>query len=220
MTNAISLVLSFWLSLTVSFAYAVRLESKDCVNATEDSETSLLSRAHQLDESALAHIYDLHYPAIYRYLYRQLGDVDVARDLAAEVFHRLLAALHAGKGPKNHLVAWLYCTAHNALVDYYRRQRHRQHLTLEEQMIGGMDEPAEMVEHRMLREQLRRALQQLSPDQQQVIALKFLEGLSNEQVALIVGKSVGAVKSLQHRALNALQRQMSIPERKKGKDHK
>ncbi|MGQ9503152.1 MAG: sigma-70 family RNA polymerase sigma factor [Anaerolineae bacterium] len=180
----------------------------------EDLEPSLLDRAQKLDETALAHIYDGHYLAIYRYLYRQLGDVDTARDLTADVFQRLLMALHTGKGPKNHLTAWLYRTAHNILVDHYRRQQHRQHLPLAEEMIGDGDGPMEAVERHLLVEQLRRALQQLSPDQQQVIALKFLEDLSNEQVACIMGRSVGAVKALQHRALNTLQRQMGLSEEK------
>lgn len=177
----------------------------ECV---EDSEASLLDRARRLDEAALAHIYDRYHLVVYRYLYRQVGDMDTARDLAAEVFHRLLVALHTGKGPKNYLVAWLYRTAHNALVDYYRRQQHRQHMPLKEEMVEGGDGLVEVVEHRLLIGQLRKALQCLSPDQQQVIALKFLEGLSNEQAALIMGKSVGAIKSLQHRALDALQRQV------------
>lgn len=174
----------------------------------EDSEVALLDRVRQLDEAALVSIYDRYHPVIYRYLYRQVGDVDAARDLAAEVFHRLLVALHTGKGPRNHLVAWLYRTAHNALVDYYRRQQHRRHLPLQEEMIEDGDGLVEAVEHRLLIGQLRQALQRLAPDQQQVIALKFLEGLSNEQAALIMGKSVGAIKSLQHRALDALQRQV------------
>ncbi len=176
----------------------------------EDSEAALLDRARRLDEAALAHIYDRYHLVVYRYLYRQVGDVDTARDLAAEVFHRLLVALHTGKGPQNHLVAWLYRTAHNALVDYYRRQQHRRHLPLTEELAEGSNGPAETVEHRLLVGQLRQALQRLSPDQQQVIALKFLENLSNEQAALIMGKSVGAIKSLQHRALSTLQRQMGL----------
>lgn len=182
----------------------------------EDSEILLLERARKLDEAALVSIYDRYHPVVYRYLYRQIGDVDTARDLAAEVFHRLLVALHAGKGPRDHLVAWLYRTAHNALVDHYRRQQHRCHLSLEEGIVADDNTPVEAAEHHLLVTQLRGALQRLSPDQQQVIALKFLEGLSNEQVALIMGKSVGAIKALQHRALSTLQRHMGLCDAKGG----
>lgn len=180
------------------------------MEGVEDSEGLLLERARKFDEAALASIYDRYHLVVYRYLYRQVGDVDTARDLAAEVFHRLLVALHTGKGPRNHLVAWLYRTAHNALVDYYRRQQHRRHLPLEEEIVADGNTPVEAAEHHLQLIQLRGALQRLSPNQQQVIALKFLEDLSNEQVALIMGKSVGAIKSLQHRALSTLQRQMGL----------
>ena len=177
-----------------------------------DRDQLRLQRARALDAAALAAIYDDYHPAIYRYLYRQLGDVEAARDLAAEVFHHLLKALHAGRGPDAHLSAWLYRTAHNLLVDHYRRQQNRRHLPLDEELAGDDTRPADEVERRLSATQLRSALRRLTPDQQQVVALKFLEGLSNEQVAQLLGKPIGAVKSLQHRALAMLHRHLSAPQ--------
>lgn len=159
-----------------------------------------------LARDRLAAVYDEHYQLIYRYLFRQIGDVETTRDLTAEVFRRFLQAIQAGSGPEQHLSAWLYRTAHNILVDHYRRQQHRQHLPLDEELVNASDNPAESAERRLSAAQVRAALQQLTPDQQLVIVLKFLEGLSNQEVAAILSKPVGAVKSLQHRALAALQR--------------
>jgi RNA polymerase sigma-70 factor (ECF subfamily) len=181
------------------------------VSHTADQEAGRLRRARALDVAALASIYDDYQPAIYRYLFRQVGDVETTRDLTADVFHRLLKALHAGQGPTDHLSAWLYRTAHNILVDHYRRRQHRCHLPLDETMPGDGAEPADEVERRLSAARLREALCQLTTDQQQVVALKFLAELPNEEVAQVLDKPVGAVKSLQHRALAALQRHLSTP---------
>ncbi len=171
-----------------------------------DHDQVHLQRARAGDPAALAAVYDEYQPLIYRYVYRLVGEVEIARDLTSEVFHRFLQAMRNGGGPEHHLSAWLYRAAHNAVVDHYRRQAHRQHLPLDEELVSVTDDPAEATERSRSVAQVRAALQQLTPDQQQVIALKFLEGLSNEEVAAVLEKPVGAIKSLQHRALAALQR--------------
>ncbi|GAB4538797.1 MAG: sigma-70 family RNA polymerase sigma factor [Anaerolineae bacterium] len=165
--------------------------------------------ARALDRARLAAIYDEYYQPIYRHVYRQVGEVETARDLTAEVFHRLLRAVERGSHPDRHLGAWLYRTAHNLVVDHYRRQQHRRHLPLDEEMTNSHDDPAGTAEQRLSADRVRAALRHLTPDQRQVITLKFLEGLSNQEVADVLGKPVGAVKSLQHRALAALQRQLA-----------
>jgi RNA polymerase sigma-70 factor (ECF subfamily) len=169
----------------------------------------LLEKNRSLDRDGLAAVYDEHHQPIYRYVYRRVGDVETARDLTAEVFHRLLRAVQRGGAPDRHLKAWLYRTAHNIVVDHYRRQSHRQHLPLDEEMVNADDDPVASAERRLSGAEVRAALRGLTPDQQQVIALKFLEGLSNQEVADVTGKPVGAVKSLQHRALAALERQLA-----------
>lgn len=168
-----------------------------------------LRRARSFDRAALAAIYDDYHQPIYRYIYRQVGQVESARDLAADVFHRLLKAFQQGYGPDQQLQAWLYRTAHNVVIDHYRRQQHRQHLPLEVALLTTDNDPVSQAENHMAAEAVRAALQQLTPEQQQVITLKFLAELSNEETAAILNKPVGAVKSLQHRALAALRRQFS-----------
>jgi len=174
-----------------------------------DHDQSRLQQARALDRTALAAIYDDYHQPIYRYIYRQVGEMESARDLAAEVFHRLLKAFRQGRGPDRKLQAWLYRTAHNVVIDFYRRQQHRQHLPLDETMVNGADDPVRRAESHIVAAEVRSALQQLTSDQQQVIALKFFAQLSNRETAAVLRKPVGAVKSLQHRALAALQRQLS-----------
>ena len=174
-----------------------------------DHEQTRLRQARAFDQAALAAIYDDYHQPIYRYIYRQVGEVEAARDLAAEVFQRLLKALQQGRGPDQKLRAWLYRAAHNVVIDFYRRQQHRQHLPLNEALVNTADDPVYRAERRILADEVRGALQQLTSDQQQVIALKFFAELSNEETAAVLSKPLGAVKSLQHRALAALQRQFS-----------
>jgi RNA polymerase sigma-70 factor (ECF subfamily) len=162
-----------------------------------------------LDRNRLAAIYDEYYQPIYVYVYRRVGDVESARDLAAEVFHRLVGAAQKGNGPDRYPKAWLYRTAHNLVVDHYRRQTHRQHLPLNEELTSSGDDPGAAAERQISADRVRMALRKLTPDQQQVIILKFLQGLSNQEVAAVLDKKVGAVKALQHRALAALKRQMT-----------
>jgi RNA polymerase sigma-70 factor (ECF subfamily) len=156
----------------------------------------------------LAAIYDAFHLPIYRYIYRQVSDVEAARDLTADVFHRLLQALQKGNGPSQDSKAWLYRTAHNIVVDYYRRQQHCDHLPLFDNIVDTDVSLAEDAETRLRAGAVRQALVALTPDQRQVIALKFLAGLTNQETAQVMEKPVGAVKSLQHRALEALRRQL------------
>jgi RNA polymerase sigma-70 factor (ECF subfamily) len=169
------------------------------------SDPELLPRARQLDHQALAKIYDLHSPGLYRYAMRLLGDQVLAEDCVAETFSRFLQALQANRGPENFLQAYLYRIAHNWISDYYQREPAPTEELTEEYQDDQAD-PEEDTNRRQRQERLRVALRQLTPDQQQVIALKYLEGWENEEIARTLKKPVGAVKSLQHRALGTLQR--------------
>jgi len=170
---------------------------------TNDSD--LIARLKRLERQALVEVYDIFSPGLYRYAYRLLGDADVAEDCVAETFSRLLDALRRGKGPQDYLQAYLYRVAHNWIVDYHRRS-----LTPAAELPEILPAPDLLPEpETMLREEqarLRAALAKLTPEQQQVIALKYLEEWENEQVARALDKPIGAVKSLQHRALASLKR--------------
>jgi RNA polymerase sigma-70 factor (ECF subfamily) len=138
--------------------------------------------------------------------------METAQDLTADVFQRFLQALDREQGPDENLQAWLYRAAHNVVVDHYRRQEHRRHLPLPEQLLDGQVDPVRSAEINITAEKVHEGLLCLTPDQRQVITLKFLAGFSNKEVAAVMNKPIGAVKSLQHRGLAALQRQL-IPEK-------
>ena len=169
------------------------------------SEPELIELARQFDQHALAQIYDTYSPGLYRYSMRRLSDPAVAEDCVAETFSRFLQALKARRGPQSFLQAFLYRIAHNWIVDHYRRVPLQPQELTDEHLDENAD-PEKDAGRRIQNESLRMAMTKLTPDQQQVIALKYLEGWENEEIARTLNKPVGAVKSLQHRALAALEK--------------
>jgi RNA polymerase sigma-70 factor (ECF subfamily) len=166
----------------------------------------LLARARRFDGAALTEIYEGLSPRLYRYAYRLLGEPCEAEDAVAEAFHRFLLALRNGGGPEAHVSAYLYRTVHNVITDRYRR-RPVPDMPLDEALAAGeAADPAHAAAQHIAAAHARAALWRLTDDQRLVVMLKFFEGLDNEEVALALGKPAGAVKSLQHRALEALRR--------------
>ena len=177
------------------------------MKADTSEEQDLLQAALRFDSEALAQVYDLYSPELYRYAARFLGDPSLAEDCVADSFSRFLKVLSAGRGPKDHLRAYLYRIVHNLIVDHYRRAPDIDEL--KETHPGIDNTPEQEADLRMRQTQMRKAIQQLTPDQQQVIAFKYFQDWKNEEIAQALDKPVGAVKSLQHRALASLQRILS-----------
>ena len=169
-------------------------------------ENQLLRLARQYDQEALVEIYDLYSPGLYRYAVRLLNNPDLAEDCVAETFSRFLNALNNNGGPKKFLRAYLYRIAHNWVTDLYRRQPITHTDDYIDQQIDPAPTTSELVDEQLEKDAVRKALTYLTPDQRQVVVLKFLEGWSNAEVAESIHKPVGSVKSLQHRALTTLRR--------------
>ncbi len=175
-------------------------------------EGELLRGARSLDEMALGAIFDIYYPLLYRYIYHHTGQQATAEDLTAEVFARMLEQLADGQGPRRHLRGWLYRVAHNLVIDESRRRVHRDHEPLDDGIAIAEADVEAQTEMAMWRQEARAALEALTPKQRAVIILKYLEGYGNREVSRILEMSVGAVKSLQHRALAAMRRQLETGE--------
>jgi RNA polymerase sigma-70 factor (ECF subfamily) len=169
-------------------------------------EVTLLNRAREYDPQALAEIYNRYAPRIYAYIYRRVGKAALAEELTGELFLRVLRAIRNDHAWGDSFIAWLYRIAHNLVVDHYRRQPPGPSLPLDESLPAPEGDPAIIAEDAQAHERLRAAFGHLTPDQQEVLVLRFGEGLTATETARILGKSTGAVEALQHRALAALRR--------------
>jgi RNA polymerase sigma-70 factor (ECF subfamily) len=169
-------------------------------------ERELIDGAKRLDSRSLAAIYDYFNRGIYTYSLRLLGEPDLAEECVAETFSRFLHALHKGSGPQHFLQAYLYRIAHNWITDSYR-SRPADSTELDEEMPDeARPSPAQSLDMAMEQTRLRSALRQLTGEQRQVIALRFLEGWENEEVAAALNKPPGAIRALQHRAIANLRK--------------
>ncbi len=162
----------------------------------------------RLDPRAVAAIYDRYFPEVYRYTRYRLGDEVLAEDVASEVFVRLLEAVRSGRAPETNMHGWLLATANHMVNDQMRRRYRRPVEPIEETLPAGLPALPDQVEAGDDRRLLQQALAQLTAEQQHVLALRFGEGYSLEETAVVMKKNVNSVKQLQFRALAALQRKI------------
>ncbi len=163
---------------------------------------SLVKRAASGDSEAFGELYSIYFDRIYRYVVYQLRDKMTAEDVTEESFIKAWKAIDTCKGKEKTFSSWLYRIAHNQVVDNLRKQR--KHLSTEVEDLAEVSsfEPSE--QERLEQKEMLTAISDLPPNQKQVIILRFIEGLANQEVARIMGKRQGAVRMLQTRALASL----------------
>jgi len=172
------------------------------------TDSELVIRAKAGDQGAFTAIYERYSAAIYRYIYFRVGEAELAEDLQAEVFLRMLEGMERYEDRGWPISAWLYRIAHDRTVDTMRRRRNRQHVPLEA-WSGTCDGPDSMVDVRLDHEELNRVLNDLTDEQRQVIRLRFMADMSVQEVAEKLGRTEGSVKALQHRGIQSLARRLS-----------
>jgi len=165
-----------------------------------------LDGLQKLDPQAVAAIYDRYFTDMYRYAFYRLGNESLAEDIASDVFVRLLEAVKSKRGPKTNLKGWLISTASNVVADHLRSIYRRPTESLSESMPDLGSSLPDEIDRRHQNDSVRQAYAQLTPEQQNVLALRFGDGYSLEETAAVMQKKVNAVKALQFRALAALQR--------------
>jgi len=163
----------------------------------------LVKEAKGLDRNALAELCEYFYPKIYRYVFYRVNSAEEAEDITGEVFLRMIKSLPKQRGS---FQAWLFRIASNLVIDFYRRRARQPELIPVEEGHASPTHKSIDSQDIFLQDRLKQSLPKLSPEQQQVITLKFIDGYKNSEIADILGKSVGAVKGLQFRALTALKK--------------
>ena len=189
---------------------------------TDEQITSLLPQCQRGEAAAVEALYDLYADRLYRYMLARVGDPEVAADLSTELFVRVIRHMSSFKlnerRPAASFSAWLYRIAANLITDHHRQAKRTPQVSLTDELrlTDGEPGPQNVAEQREVFARLQRAMQGLSEEQRLVILAKFGEDMSNAEVAAWLGKSEGAVKSLQHRALQALGRLLGAGDRPGG----
>lgn len=165
----------------------------------------LIDRAQRGDTSAIGEIYELYVDRIFRYVSYRVPTLADCEDITVDVFVKMVEGLANYRNMGVPFEAWLYRIASARIVDYRRHAMRHPQTALDESLVDKSDEQPEdvMVEKQDL-EALREAVSRLTEDQQTLLVLRFVERYSHKQVAEIMGKSVTAVKTIQHRALSLL----------------
>jgi RNA polymerase sigma-70 factor (ECF subfamily) len=173
------------------------------------NEESLVRRAQQHDQEALAQLYEEHFDKIYRYVTLRIGNEMEAEDVTQQVFVNTLQSISSFKWRGISFSAWLFRIAHNQAVDYLRKKK-RAAIPLDESLADSDSNPQLVAEDKQDIEQLLQATKKLTEAQREVISLRFTSGLPIAEVAKVMGKSQGAVKALQHSAIVALRKALSV----------
>ncbi len=173
-------------------------------------EQSLVDRAKNYDREAFALLYEENFDRIFRYITLKIGNRMEAEDLTQQVFMKALKSIASFKWQNVPFSAWLYKIAHNQVVDYVRKQNRQPVSELNEDITASDDNPLKATELKIETEQLAKAINKLTPLQQEVIALRFSCEMPIARVAAIMGKKEGAIKALQHSAVQSLRKIMVV----------
>ncbi len=170
----------------------------------------LVERAQRGDRPALEELYLLHFDRIYSYLHMSVGNRHDAEDLTTQTFVKMLEAIRRFQWRSVPFSAWLLRIAHNLAMDHFRANRRWQPEEHVPETTDGDESSAEEQALASLGDtSVLTLIERLPPEQRQVLTLKFVYRFSNGEAAAILGKTEGAVKSLQHRALASLERHVT-----------
>lgn len=172
-----------------------------------DGENKLIRRAVRGEAEAFGHLYDHYQPKIYRFVFIKVGDREEAEDLTHQVFLNAWQNIHSYKHRGFPFSSWLYQIARNQVIDHYRTKK--SNLAIEEVDPEIFAEPASvhiMIDQDIALQEVQQSVSQLKSDYQDVLIMRFVEELSVRETADAMGKTEGAVKLLQHRALHELRK--------------
>jgi RNA polymerase sigma-70 factor (ECF subfamily) len=175
-----------------------------------ETEEALIERAKR-DPAAFGELYERYVDRIYNYIYYRTSDAHEAEDLTARVFYRALNHIEEYNQRGAPFAAWLYRIAHNLVANWHRDRSRRKYVRLDDlaavpEKSSGPHHHAEQNEQAQI---LLEAIRRLPAERQELLILKFVDELSNADIAKIMGRSEGAIKSLYHRTLIALRDDLS-----------
>ena len=171
-------------------------------------EAKLVHQAKSGDSEAFALLYDAYVERVYRYILFRVSENETTEDLVSQVFLKAWQNLDRYKTGRSPFIAWLYTIARNLVIDFYRAKKDTLPLDDARTLPSDRQSPHEEVEAHFDLEAMRDGLQALTGDQQQVLILKYIAGLPNENIAKVMNKQEGTIRGLQMRALQTLSKYM------------
>jgi RNA polymerase sigma-70 factor, ECF subfamily len=185
-------------------------EGRAAEKASEATQVrGLVGPAQEGDRAALGELYLIYFDRIYGYLQVSAGNRHDAEDLTTQTFLRMLESIGRFRWQSAPFSAWLFRIAHNLAIDHFRSgKRWQPQVDVPEPQPDEATSAEVGALESIGRKSMRELIERLSPEQQQVLTLKFVFNFTNAEVAVILGKTEGAIKSLQHRALFSLEKQI------------
>jgi RNA polymerase sigma-70 factor (ECF subfamily) len=182
----------------------------------DSGEERKLVRQAQRDRDAFARLYDHYHPRIFGYILRRTANLEAAQDITSETFLKALAKLWQFRWRSVPFSSWLYKIATNEINQYFRKAEYKKSVSLEElqeqgfELLSPHDPESELIEAQEKLKQhqdfleIQAKIVQLPAKYQEVIALRFFEKKQIKEIAEILGKREGTIKSLLHRAVEKL----------------
>lgn len=167
---------------------------------TEAELKKALQRAQSGDQDAFGWIYDHFADKIYRFIFFRVGQKETAEDILSDTFIKGWQKINQINSPAA-LSGWLYQIARNNIIDYYRIKKEVVSLDEVENFLIDEVDPVDFVNLNLQQKRITEVIHKLVPDQQQVIKYRYFEDLSNEEIAYVMGKTEGAIRVIQHRAI-------------------
>jgi len=179
------------------------LQGQSGNEATADIDL-LIKGAVGGDADAFGRLYDMYVDRVYRHVYYRVGNTEDTEDLTQQVFIRAWQAIGRYKKTSSPFPAWLIRISHNLVIDFYRSKKDKVYLDSEIVANNSDFSPERAAEINFHQQQLRRVILQLPGEQQQVILMSFIEGFPCAEIAASLGKTEGAIRVIQHRALKKM----------------
>jgi RNA polymerase sigma-70 factor, ECF subfamily len=168
------------------------------------TDTELVKKTKQGMNSAYGELYDRYFKQLYRYIYFRVQNQEEAEDLTETVFLKTLESIHRRRGSIDNFQGWLFRTAHNLVIDHYRTEKNQVSIENISELKDNRRLPESQVQMQFDNVALAKAVATLSPEFQQVIACRFVSGMSHAETAKILGVNQGYLRVLQFRALKQL----------------
>lgn len=173
-------------------------------------EELLIKKAQDGEAEAFGQLYDQYLAKIYRFVFIKVSSQTDAEDLTQQIFLNAWQNIKSFQFQGFSISSWFYRIAYNEVIDFYRTRKHHETIeTLPEEILSESPGTDRILDQNVEIEKIKAALQKLEGDQQNVLLMKFVDDLSNKEIAQILNKSEGAIRVIQHRALKQLKEQLN-----------